>query len=338
LVAFDSSASNLVPGDNNDARDIFVHNRKSGKTKRVNVRSNGNEAEGGEISFPGGSFSLGSSAPSISPNGRFVAFQSVATNLVTGDDNGEDDIFVHDRKNGKTKRVSVRSNGTESDGRNFSPSISADGLLVAFWSNATNLVGGDINGDDDVFVHNRENGKTKRVSVRSNGDEAEGGTSSQPSISANGRFVAFSSTATNLVPDDDNGDRDVFVHNRKNGKTKRVSVRSNGDEAEGEGGSSGSSSPSISPNGRFVAFRSDATNLVTGDNNESDDIFVHDRKNGRTKRVSVRSNGTEAEGGISSESSMSATGRVVAFSSTATNLVGGDANGVNDIFVRGPLR
>ncbi len=318
FVAFDSSATNLVGGDTNALDDIFVHDRKTKKTKRVSVRSNGNQAN--HWSFD----------PWISANGRFVAFDSSATNLVSGDTNGDNDIFVHDRRTKKTKRVSVRSNGTQANDDSALPSISANGRFVAWESPATNLVPGDTNistsGGDDIFVHDRKTGKTKRVSVRSNGNQGNG-RSFNPSTSANGRFVAFESEATNLVGGDTEGHTDIFVHDRKTKKTKRVSVRSNGNEANAS-----SLDASISADGHLVAFQSQATNLVPGDTNGHTDVFVHNRKSQKTKRVNVRSNGNQAND-YSYGPSTSASGRFIAFGSNATNLVGNDTNGNEDVFM-----
>jgi Tol biopolymer transport system component len=223
------------------------------------VRSNGDQADDETI------------GPSISADGRYVAFESYATNLVDDDTNGTSDIFVHDRQTGDTERVSVRSNGDEANEQSYAASISADGRYVAFFSEATDLVDDDNNGTPDVFVHDRQTGDTERVSVLSNGDEADG-FSFNPSISADGRYVAFPSYATNLVDDDTNGDWDVFVHDRQTGTTERVSVHSNGDEANEH-----SYVASISADGRYVAFESDATNLVDDDGNGLQDVFVHDR-------------------------------------------------------------
>src|SRR5437867_824550 len=172
-----------------------------GTTERVSVDSAGTQ---------GNSFSLD---PSISADGRFVAFSSLATNLVPGDTNGAFDVFVHDRLTGTTERVSVDSAGTQGHGNSSEPSISADGRFVAFSSVATNRVPGDTNAAFDVFVHDRLTGTTERVSVASAGTQGNG-SSLDPSISADGRFVAFSSVATNLVPGDTNGKEDVFVHDR----------------------------------------------------------------------------------------------------------------------------
>ena len=218
-----------------------------------------------------------SSSPAISADGRFVAFVSFATNLVPGDSNGRGDVFVRDRLTQTTERVSVDSAGTEGNSGSDGPSISANGRFVVFWSDATNLVRGDTNGVADVFVRDRLTRTTERVSVDSAGNEGNGASGlhshSEYSISADGRFVAFVSSATNLVPGDTNGAADVFVHDRLTRTTERVSVDSAGNEAN-----SSSFDPVISADGRFVAFSSAATNLVPGDTNEQPDVFVRDRK------------------------------------------------------------
>ncbi len=196
-----------------------------------------------------------------------MAFQSFATNLVSGDTNGQLDVFVHDRQSGATERVSVDSGNNGS----YAYSISADGRCVAFSSDANNLVSGDTNGDSDVFVHDRQSGATERVSVDSAG--AQGNLdSNSPSISADGRYVAFWGWASNLVSGDTNATADVFVHDRQNGATERVSVKSAGAQGNGR-----SDDPSISADGRCVAFHSWATNLVSGDTNATEDVFVRDR-------------------------------------------------------------
>ncbi|MDO5648693.1 MAG: hypothetical protein Q4G20_12240, partial [Paracoccus sp. (in: a-proteobacteria)] len=314
FVTFWSDATNLVPGDTNWRHDIFVHDRQTGVTERVSVSSSGEQ--GNRHSYN----------PSISADGRFVTFRSYATNLVPGDTNERDDVFVHDRQTGVTERVSVSSSGEQGGEWSSTPSISADGRFVTFYSDATNLVPGDTNGRHDIFVHDRQTGVTERVSVSSSGEQGDG-YSYYPSISADGRFVAFKSDATNLVPGDTNGRGDIFVHDRQTGQTERVSVSSSGEQGNYE-----SSAPSISADGRFVTFRSSATNLVPGDTNRSGDIFVHDRQTGQTERVSVSSSG-EQGGGYYGYPSISADGRFVTFYSSTSNLVPGDTNGAMDIFV-----
>jgi len=318
FVAFYSLASNLIATDTNSTYDVFVHDRKTHTTGRVSVSSAGEEGDGS------------SASPSISADGRFVAFDSSATNLVGNDTNLATDIFVHDRKDHTTRRVSVSSTGVEGNYGSSSSSISADGRVVAFESNASTLVGNDTNAQSDIFVRDRKSHGTRRVSVSSTGTEANA-YSRIPSVSADGRFIVYVSLATNLVGNDTNGAFDVFVRDRLNHTTKRVSVSSAGEEGDGS-----SASPSISADGRFVAFDSEASNLVGNDTNAQPDIFVRDRKSHRTRRVSVSSTGTEANGS-SGYPSVSADGRFVAFHSTATNLVGNDTNGMYDIFIRGPL-
>ena len=313
-VAFRSFAGNLVAGDTNGQSDIFAHDRLTGATIRVSVNSSGVEAVSG------------SNNPSISPDGRYIAFQSGASNLVGGDTNGYDDIFVHDIQTGLTTRASVDTAGTQADGGSNNPSISQDGRYVAFWSFATNLVAGDTNGQFDVFVRDRVAGLTTRVSVDSAGTQADS-FSTNPSISSAGRYVAFQSSASNLVAGDANGFDDVFVRDTLAGVTTRVSVDSAGTQ-----GNNVSNNPSISADGRYVAFRSSASNLVAGDANGLDDIFVHDRDTSTTTLVSVDSAGTQADGG-SNNPSISADGRYIVFRSGATNLVAGDTNGLDDIFV-----
>ena len=265
FVAFDSTATSLVPGDSNGARDVFVRDRVAGTTVRASVDSAGNEGAG----F--------SSAASISRDGRFVAFQSAAANLVPGDTNGSPDVFVRDLVAGTTVRVSVGAGGAQADGPSYQAEISADGRVVAFASTASNLVPGDLNGFADVFVRDLAAGTTSRISVQPGGGEGDGGSGEELayapiSISADGRFVAFESRAGNLVPVDMNNASDVFVHDRVTGRTTLESVAVSGMEGDGA-----SYAPSISADGRRVAFESAATNLVANDTNNLPDVFVRDR-------------------------------------------------------------
>jgi len=315
FVGFGSRATNLVPGDTNWATDDFVHDRQTGITERVSVGCGGVEANGK------------SGKMSICAHGRIVAFESYATNLVPRDANGYWDIFVHDRESGETRRVSVSSGGDEANGHCGDPVISADGRCVAFHSQASNLVSGDTNGHWDVFVHDRQIRETTRVSVDSGGLQGNG-VSSYPSISADGRYVAFESSARNLVPGDTNNKLDSFVHDRLTRETTRVSVSSTGVQ-----GNSNSRYASISADGRRVAFESGASNLVVGDTNGAVDIFVHDRQTGETWRASVSSAGVQGNS-VSNRSAISADGRCVSFASYADNLVPGDTNWKNDVFVR----
>jgi Tol biopolymer transport system component len=282
---------------------------------RVSVSSSGVQANGE------------SNSPAISSDGRYVAFDSDASNLVSGDTNGRRDVFVHDRQTGQTTRVSISSGGVQGNAVSVAPTISADGHYVAFNSVSSTLVSGDTNNESDVFVHDRQTGQTTRVSVSSSGAQGNFGSGSQ-AISADGRYVAFLSSATNLVSGDNNGNADVFVHDRQTAITTRVSISSGGAEANGS-----SYEPVISADGRYVAFHSYATNLVSGDTNGERDVFVHDRQTGQTTRVSVSSGGVQASG-ASVEAAISGDGRYVAFDSWVSNLVSGDTNNTGDVFVR----
>jgi Tol biopolymer transport system component len=286
-----------------------------GTTELVSVDSAGNPGNG-PTGFGG--------PPSISADGRFVAFESDATNLVPSDTNGLTDVFVHDRQTDTTERVSVSSEGTEGNGDSVFASLNADGRLVAFTSEAFNLVPGDTNGLlGDVFVHDRQTATIRRASVDSAGTQGNGDSGVNTlSLSADGRFVAFVSAASNLVPGDTNGRFDVFVHDRQTSTTERVGANAGNQGFQ----------PSLSADGRFVAFASLVSNLVPGDRNKTDDVFVHDRQTGLTERVNVSSAGTQGNS-LSGGPSVSAHGRFVAFDSFASNLVPGDTNGVFDVFV-----
>lgn len=328
-VAFESSASNLVSGDTNGQSDVFAHDRQTGSIIRVSIASNGTQGDGPSFS------------PAISADGRYVAFISLASNLVNGDTNASDsntnggyDTFVHDRQTGATTRVSVASDGTQSNGWSDGPALSADGRYVTFVSYASNLVNGDTNGEPDVFIHDQQAGTTTRVSVASDGAQGSGSNPeptviyySRTALSADGRYVAFASYFSNLVSGDTNNIHDVFVHDQQTGITTRVSVASDGMQSN-----AWSASPTISSDGRYVAFESAASNLVSGDTNNIHDVFVHDRQTGITTRVSIASSGAQGDR-QSGDPALSAEGRYVTFYSGATNLVSGDTNDKNDIFV-----
>ena len=290
-----------------------------GITERVSVASSGAEADSV------------SDMPAISADGRFVAFVSLASNLVPDDTNDLTDVFVHDRRTGTTERVSVSSLGLQGDGNSGLvgaagyPAISADGRFVAFPSDATNLVLGDTNNTTDVFVHDRRTGTTERVSVSTSGGESDG-FSEGPAISADGRFVAFHSNASDLVLGDDSFTDDIFVRDRLLGTTEIVSVNNAG--AKGNGSSI---RPDISANGRFVVFSSSADNLVPGPQSFHQ-VFLRDRARGRTERVSQNAAGHEGDG-TSDLPVVSENGRFVAFQTNAANLIG-DGSHESHILVR----
>ena len=286
-------------------------------TRRVSVSSAGAQAD------------QSSSQPAISANGRFVAFVSVAANLVPGDTNGVGDVFVHDLLTSTTRRVSLATGGFQAEtGASTGPALSGDGRYVAFDSGASDLVPNDTNEASDAFVRDRRSGTTRRVNVGPGGIQSNGQVGGRVAISADGRLVAFNSNATNLVPGDTNGTYDVFIHDRDTDTTRRVSVGPGGVQGNGF-----SFPPTLSADGHFVAFPSDATNLVRRDTNGSLDVFVRNLKQGTTQRGSVGPGGVQADD-ASIDPTISAHGQFVAFVSNATNLVRRDTNGAADVFVR----
>lgn len=355
VVAFASYAANLVAGDTNNTIDVFVHDRQSGVTTRVSVGSDG--AQGNDIS----------EAPALSADGRYVAFESAASTLVSGDTNGAIDVFVHDRVTGTTSRESVATNGAQAIGfsSRANPSLSADGRLVAFSSLSNTLVVGDTNNTTDIFVRDRGTGVTTRVSATPEGSEAsspssgallsangrlvlyqssgtgvflhdrQSGTTTRVidtngplAFSADGRYAAISSYAADVVAGDTNGTSDVFLLDLARGTRTRVSVGMGGAEAN-----SYSEAPSLSADGRFIGFESNASNLVAGDTNANTDAFVLDRHTGVTTRVSVAATVPEAPGG-SRAAALSGDGRVIAFFSGVANLVAGATSSGLGAFVR----
>jgi Tol biopolymer transport system component len=314
-VAFQSFASDLVPGDGNGTYDVFVRDLVSGTTVRASVDTEGGDPDG---------FSL---FPSISANARHVAFYSLASDLVPGDGNGTDDVFVRDLVSGTIVRASVDTEGDDPNSESQFPSISANGRYVAYTSDASDLVPGDRNGTNDVFVRDLVSGTTVRASVDSEGGDPNS-SSFSPSISANGRYVAYTSFASDLVPGDGNGTYDVFVRDLVSGTTVRASL-----DTEGGDPNSSSFERSISANGRYVAFSSDASDLVPGDGNGAADVFVRDLVSGTTVRASVDTEGGDPNS-FSSSASISPNGRYVAFTSDASDLVPGDQRFTLDVFVR----
>ena len=315
-VAFLSYASNLGFSDFNASADVFVHDRSTGVTTRESVDTFGSDANSGSF------------IPKISSDGRFVVFASSASDLVLGDTNSNIDVFVRDLSGGVTSRVSVDSSGIAGNRVSFAPAISGDGRFVAFESEARNLVVGDTNLQSDVFVHDRLTGETSRVSVSSSG--AEGSQyAGFCDISDDGRFVSFETASDQMVSGDTNSRDDAFVHDRSTGTTVIASVDALGNEGNGN-----SYSSYLSGDGRYVAFDSSATNLAPGDVNGEDDVFLHDLVTGETTLVDVDTFGNPADTFVNTQPALSYDGRFVAFRSTAANLVAGDTNGFDDVFLR----
>ncbi|MFN2589801.1 MAG: hypothetical protein ABR518_03420, partial [Actinomycetota bacterium] len=391
FVAFTSNAANLVPRDTNvcpafvptypavrpgTCPDVFVHDRDADgdgifdedprlepgavSTTRVSVPSDADQGDGS------------SDSPSISADGRYVAFASRAGNLVPGDnrmcklrDTADSpvalyncvDVFVHDRATGRTFPVSVSSTGRwgnrDSGGLPYrllgvGLAISGDGRHVAFVSEASNLVPRDRNDRRDVFVHSLRDGRTIRVSTSASGQDARGH-SAGPAISADGRYVAFYSSASDLVRGDRNGASDVFVHDRdtdgdgRYDEERATSTAVASLSSTGRLGSKGSGYPSISSDGRHIAFLSASPNLVPGDTNGSADrtnvgvdVFVRDIARGITIRISISSKGEEARlGGAVQPStpSVSASGTLLAWDAAASDLTDDEDYAGIDVFV-----
>jgi Tol biopolymer transport system component len=319
FVAFESDADNLVANDTNGVRDVFVADMKTHTMDRVSVDSYEGQFTGESIT------------PSISDDGRYIAFASTDNDDIL-DINGTFDVFVRDRLAGTTEYASLSSSPIVVIGndQSFGPVMSPDGTEVAFTSNANNLVKGDTNGDSDVFVRNLVTDTTTRVSVANDGSQLTTGNSGQPSLSEDGRYVAFASDASDVVANDTNGSRDVFVRDTVGGTTQRVSVSSSSAQASGP-----SDSPSISADGRFVAFESSAGDLVATDTNGLQDIFVRDRTSNVTQIVSTTFL-LDAANGPSQTPAISRDGRTIVFATTASNLDPkvGDTNGDSDIYTR----
>ena len=307
-VLFNSDADNLVPNDKNDTTDVFVRDLRSGTLRRINVGANGREAN---------ARSFGNR---ISADGRYAVFASEADNLVPNDTNGVQDIFVRDLENAITRRVSVRTGGRQANGPSFGGSITPDGRLIAFSSEATDLVAGDHNTTSDVFVHDRARGITERVSVASDETEAEPFSFSfGESLSDDGRYVAFQSGAGNLVPNDTNFATDVFIRDRREGKTERLVLAPPGGSPD-----PGSVGAVLSADGRFIAVS------ALG----SFDAFIVDRRSGKARLINQPLTGALQPFKTSFALTVSRDGRRVAFQSDASNLVAGDTNDRLDVFVR----
>ena len=308
VVTFETYGTNLAPPDTNNQQDIYA--RTTTDTIRISV--------GGSTEPNGESVSA-----RVSADGNLVVFESDASEIVAGDTNGVRDIFIRDVATSANVRVTQDSNGNQANGFSGNPTISEDGAVVAFLSNANNLVPSDSNGVLDVFVRNLFG--TTRASVSTAGAQATG-PSTSAMISANGKFVVFTCTAGNLVAGDLNGVADVFIRDLVNNTTTLVSC-----DSAGVIGNAFSANPSVSKDGRYVAFLSQATNLDPNDTDSAFDVFVKDLQTGTLTLVSVDSGGVKGDAD-SMFPSISGDGQIVAFESQATNLVAGDLNGVNDVF------
>lgn len=307
-VLFASVASNLVPRDTNERFDAFVRDLREGITRRVSVTDDEKQ------------FRWAIDEPSMSGDGRFVAF------TVFGD------VYLRDLQKRTTRLVSVNNAGRPANRESFHASISGNGRYVAFSSYASNLAPGTTPDESQVFVRDVRPGSTELVSVAHNGTPGDG-SSSRPAISRRGRYISFTSGATDLVRGDTNARQDVFLRDRALGTTERVSVTSRETQARGDGLGLSIDSD-VSNGGRLVAFHSKANDLVPGDTNRRPDVFVRDRETGRTLRVSVNTAGEEGNVG-SFDGSLPNTGSFVAFGTSATNLTPQDTNRESDVYLHG---
>jgi hypothetical protein len=268
--------------------------------------------------------------PSISSDGRYVAFYSLATNLNECDTTAYNDIYLKDTLTGQ---ISVQSTNSAGECLNVSyrsssdPSISFDSRYVAFESNVDTLTDNDTNGVGDIFLKDTQTNTTTLVSTDSNEVQAND-SNETPSVSGDGRYVVFRTSATNLVAEDTDTSTDLILKDTQTGDTTLVSSDSSGTK-----GNDDSYPQAISYNGRYVVFKSYATNLVADDTNDEGDIFLKDTVTGETTRVSTDSSGAQANG-YSDYPAISSDGRYVVFRSYATNLVDNDTNGVEDIFLK----
>ncbi|CAO3407237.1 hypothetical protein [Azospirillum largimobile] len=316
-VAFSSDADSLVPGDTNGTFDVFVKDMVTGQVTLVSQSAGGIPANGR------------STAPALSADGRIVAFESSASDLVPGDGNGLPDIFVKDLATGAVTLASQTAGGAQTDGMSVSPLLSADGTKLVFTSAATNLVPGDANGEMDTFFKDLATGQITLVSQAADGTQPNrlsGGTS----LSADGTRVVFATAADNLVPNEANDTDDVFVKDLATGALTLVSQTAGGVQSNGWSGDA-----RISGDGTKVVFVSNATNLVPNDTNGLTDVFMKDLTTGEITLVSLSPDGQTGSGANWGDAAtVSFDGSRVAFSSAAPDLSPDDANGpLLDVFV-----
>ncbi len=299
---------------------LVVASPQDEKTVRLSVSAGGEEANDT------------SAMADVTADGRYVVYQSIATNLIPGDINASSDIFVLDLVEGSIERVSVASDGTEANGASQNAAISGDGRYVVFESLATNLDPRDTLSGSDIFLRDRETGSTTLISVNERTDDNSLG-SFAPDISEDGSTIVFHSNASGLVPDDTNGVADIFAYYPV---TNLMTCITSCAGSDGD-----STHPAVNGNGNVIVFESEATNLIPNDTNGLMDVFIWAPGWGHMQRVSESLAGEEAND-ISYDPAVSRTGRQIAFTSRANNLVVGDTNdgcvqddgNCEDVFVR----
>jgi Tol biopolymer transport system component len=365
-LVFSAYANNLVPVDANNTSDIFVYNKITKQISLISTNVAGFAANGA------------STAPSVSADGRYIAYITEATDLVVedgqlcpsgactniilhdlylhtnklvnrntlglridassletpaisgdgrsvvfqsrssislGDQNDTYDILWRDTVANVTRLVSVDDFGHTGAQKSSDFSINDDGRFVAFRT-ASKLIPGDVDNTEDVFLRDIQMGTTSLVSAMYNGSPQPNKPTAQPSISKDGRYVAFTGWSDQIVPGDTNSATDVFLRDMQLGTTKRISINSKGQQ-----GNFDSQHPDISSDGKYIVFSSFANNLIRFDPNLQQDVFIHYRDFGVTRLVSRASHaGAPAMGGESQEPQISGDGKTITFVSRATNL------------------
>ena len=309
FVQFSSHVSELINPPASGYQELYVHDRSNSETEIVSISSDGSQSGFTERGM-------------ISADGRFVIFESESDNLVSDDTNECPDIFRHDLLTGQTIRVSVDPDGNQWDSASSSFSASENGRYIVY-----DHYRNSYEGPMDVYIYDVYTQQTSLVSISSEGTPGEG-ISYGPTISENGRYVVFTSKASNLVQNDNNGFGDVFLHDRQTGETRLISISNNGEQGNGTSGG-----PVITPNGRYIVYSSVADNLIDGDINLGNDLFLFDVYTEETSLISVNSDGIQGTGGAS-HPAVSADGLRIVASSGATNFGAvEDTNGETDIFL-----
>lgn len=312
-VVFASDASNIDARDKNGLTDIYYFDTHTRETIRISADINGNQLLPGKSTSPG-----------ISNDGRYVVYQSLAR--ITGDDsNVFYDIYLYDTQNKTNRLVSRSVGGGSSNHASYNPTISANGVYISFMSYASNLIDGDTNGQGDIFVYNIQTEAVERINGFNSNEPNN--VSVESVLSSDGRFVLYGSMASNLIENDTNNTKDVFLYDRQTGINKLVSVKDNGQQLNMISTAAG-----ISDDGRYASFYTNAANIVASDTNTLSDVFLHDISTGDIIHVSRNINGgpgqRESYGGR-----LSADGRFVVFNSHANNLVANDNNNAADVFL-----
>ncbi len=320
-IVFHSNANNFVPDTNSTSSYLF--DKELNQIQLIDKNS---------IPLETGTYFY-SINPVISASGEFVVFQSNKPNLIDNDSNGVDDIFLYDVQTEQTERINIgarEEQANRASGLGYPATISEDGRFVAFVSDATNLIPNDANNLPDIFLRDRVLQETIRISTNNSDEDlgASNGASTNPILSKDGQFIVFQSAANNLIQNDTNDAIDIFLYHLATGHLEIVSVGWNGDLANGSSGN-----PDISSNNRWIAFSSDADNLVPHDTNNVTDIFIYDTVTGHTIRASVDNDGKEGNH-ISNSPAISGDGSKIGFVSLASNLVPNDSNEKWDIFIR----